>query len=57
MSSASLQSFIDTLNCILEDRVQYSKVHIQNVFCYGHLQIINCVEIVLYYNCQVHRDF
>jgi hypothetical protein len=43
---ASLQTFIDTPNCVLEDRVQYSKVHIPNVFCDGYLQIINCLGIV-----------
>jgi hypothetical protein len=26
----------DTPNCVLEDRVQYSTVHISNVFCDGH---------------------
>jgi len=46
VSSASLQTFIDTPNCVLEHRVQYSTVHIPNVFCDGHLQIINCVGIV-----------
>jgi hypothetical protein len=46
VSPASLQTFIDTLNCILEDCVQYSMVHIPNVFCDGHLQPINCVGIV-----------
>ena len=46
VSPASLQTFIDTPNCVLEDRVQYSTVHIPNVFCYGHLQLINCVGIV-----------
>jgi hypothetical protein len=46
VSPASLQTFIDTSNCALEDRVQYSTVHIPNVFCDGHLQIINCVGIV-----------
>jgi hypothetical protein len=56
VSPASLQTFIDTPNCVLEDRVQYSTVHIPNVFCDGHLQI-NCVRIVLYCNLQVHRDF
>jgi len=50
VSPASLQTFIDTPNCVLEDRIQYSTVHIPNVFCDGHLQIINC-------NRQVHRDF
>jgi hypothetical protein len=43
---ASLQTFIDTPNCVLEDRVQYSTVRIPNVFCDGHLKIINCVGIV-----------
>jgi len=43
---ASLQTFIDTPNCVLEDRVQYSTVHIPNVFCDGHLKIITCVGIV-----------
>ena len=46
VSSASLQTFIDTPNCVLEDRVQYSTVHIPNVFCDDHLQLINCVGIV-----------
>jgi len=43
VSPASLQTFIDTSNCVLEDHVQYSMVHIPNVFCDGHLQIINFV--------------
>jgi hypothetical protein len=30
-STASLQTFIDTQNCVLEDRIQYSTVHIPNV--------------------------
>jgi len=46
VSPASLQTFIDTPNCVLEDRVRYSTVHIPNVFCDGHLQLINCVGIV-----------
>jgi hypothetical protein len=46
VSSASPQTFIDTPNCVFEDRVQYSTVRIPNVFCDGHLQIINCVGIV-----------
>jgi hypothetical protein len=29
------QTFIDTPNCVFEDRVQYSTVHIPNVFCDG----------------------
>jgi hypothetical protein len=35
VSPASLQTFIDTPNCVLEDRVQYGMVHIPNVFCDG----------------------
>jgi hypothetical protein len=42
----SLQTFIDTPNCVLEDRVQYSTVRIPNVLCDGHLQIINCTIII-----------
>ena len=49
-----LQTFIDTLNCVLEDRVQYRTVHIPNVFRDGNLQIISCVGDC---NRQVHRDF
>ena len=54
VSPASLQTFIDTPNCVLEDRVQYSTVHIPNVFCDGHLQKVNCVGDC---NRQVKRDF
>jgi len=54
VSPASLHTFIDMPNCVLEDHVQYSTVHILNVFCDGHLQLIN---YVLYCNHQVHRDF
>ena len=46
VSPASLQTFIDTPNCVLEDRVQYTTVHIPNVFCDGHIQLINTVGIV-----------
>jgi hypothetical protein len=45
VSSASLQTFIENPNCILEDRVHYSTVHIPNVFCDGRLEIINSVGI------------
>ena len=48
-----LQTFNDTPNCVLEDRVHYSMVHIPNESCDGHLQIIKCAGIVR----QVHRDF
>jgi len=47
VSPASLKTFIDSPNCVLEDRVQYSTVHIPNVFCVGHLQIIKYVGIVI----------
>jgi len=53
VSPASLQTFIDTPNSVLEDRVRYSTVHFPSVVYDGHLQLINCV----YCNCQVHRDF
>jgi hypothetical protein len=48
MPPASLQTIIDTPNCVLEDRVQYITVHISNVFCDGYLQIINFVGIVFF---------
>jgi hypothetical protein len=51
VSPASLQTLIDTPNCVLEDRVQYSTVRNPNVFCDDHLQIINCVGII-----RIHRD-
>jgi hypothetical protein len=44
VSLAGLQTFIDTPNCVLEDRVQYSTVHNPNVFCDGYLF---CVFFVL----------
>ena len=57
VATASLQTFIDMPNCVLEDRVQCSTVHIPNVFCDGHLQIISCVGIIRIHWVQVHRDF
>ena len=54
---ASLQTFIDTPNCVLKARVQYSAVHTPNEFYDGHLQLINCVGIVPYCNRPVHREF
>jgi len=48
VSPTSLQTFIDTLNCVLEDRVQYSTVHIPIVFCDGHLQLINVWRLFEY---------
>jgi hypothetical protein len=53
MFPASLHTFIDTPNCVLEDRVQYSTVHILNVFCDGHRQVHRDFLITLYiYNCK-----
>jgi len=40
VSTASVQTFIDTPNCVLEVRVQYRAVHIPNEFWNGHLHII-----------------
>jgi len=57
VSTASLQTFIDTPNCVLEDRVEYSTVHIPNVFCDGHLHIINCVGIVRIHWVQCTETF
>jgi hypothetical protein len=42
VSPASLQTFTDTPNCVLEDNVQYRAVLIPNVVCDDQLQIINC---------------
>jgi hypothetical protein len=33
VSPAIHQTFTDTPNCVLDDRVQYGTVHIPNVFC------------------------
>jgi hypothetical protein len=53
VSPASLQTFTDTLNCVLEDHVQYSTVHIPNVFCDGDLKIISflCVFCTVIISC------
>jgi hypothetical protein len=47
-SVSSLQTFIDTQNCVLEDRVQYSTVHISNAFCDGQLflHVFFCTVII-----------
>jgi hypothetical protein len=45
VSPASFQTFIDTPNCVLEDRVQYRTVRIPNVSCDGHLFL--CVFVVI----------
>jgi hypothetical protein len=50
--SASLQAFIDTANCVLEDCFQYSTVYIPKVFCLKYC-ILACF---LYCNHKVHRD-
>jgi hypothetical protein len=52
VSPASLQTFIDTPNCVLEARVQFSTVHIPNAFCDGHF-----FACFLYCNHQVHGEF
>jgi hypothetical protein len=46
VSSASLQTFIDTPKCVLEVRVQYITVHIPNVLWDDYLQIVSCVGII-----------
>jgi hypothetical protein len=56
VSPASLQIFINTSNCVLGDRVQYSTVHIANVFCDGHLQIMNFVGTVRIHWVFHHTD-
>jgi hypothetical protein len=59
VSPASFQTFIDTPKCVLEDRAQYSTVHIPNVFCDGHLQIINifaCFFVLQSSGTQRHFD-
>ena len=51
---ATLQTFIDKPKWVLGDRVQYSTVNIPNVFCDGHLQLINFVGIFrIYWVCTV----
>jgi hypothetical protein len=47
VSPECLQTFIGMPNCVLEDRVQYSTVHIPNVVCDGHLQIINFCTVIV----------
>jgi len=44
VSPFGLQTVIDAPKSVLEDRVQYSTVHITNVFCDSHLQIISYVS-------------
>jgi hypothetical protein len=48
VSPPRVQTFLDTPNCALEDRVQYSTVHIPNVFCDKLFKILYlCVLFVL----------
>jgi len=47
VSPASLQTFIDTSDSVLEDRVHYGTFHIPNVFWDGHPQIISFVGILI----------
>jgi hypothetical protein len=59
VSPTSLQTFIETLNFVLKNRVWYSTVHIPNVFCDGYLFLFFIYLLIfcfLYCN-QVHRDF
>jgi hypothetical protein len=52
VSPASLQTFIDTPNCVLEDRVQYANYFIL-------VSDWNCLKyfcVFLYRNHQVRRD-
>jgi hypothetical protein len=54
LSPASLQTFIDTPNCVLEDSVQYSTVSIvqystvsiPNLFCGEHFLRVICTAII-----------
>jgi len=46
---ASLQTFIDTPNCVLEDRVQNSTVYIPNVFCDGHLKLFKILYFCIFF--------
>jgi hypothetical protein len=61
LSPASLQTFIDTPNCVLEDRVQsstvrivqYSTVRIVNVFWDGHGKCLKMFRIFFHVFCTV----
>jgi hypothetical protein len=50
---ASLQTFIDTPNCVLEDRVQCTN----NVIMVSDWNCLKYFCVFLYCNHQVHRDF
>jgi hypothetical protein len=45
VSPASLQKFIDTPNCVLEERVQYSTVHVPNVYIYFFFLRVFCTVV------------
>jgi hypothetical protein len=52
VSPTSLQTFIDTPNCVLKDCVQYSTVHIPNVSCDGQqIKIFLCVFCTVIIRC------
>jgi hypothetical protein len=53
VSPASLHTFIDTPNCVLEDRVQYTNYVIMVSDCNS----LKYFCVFLYCNNQVHRDF
>jgi len=41
------RQFVDTPNCVLEDHVHYSMVHIQDVFCLKYcIFVVFCTVIV-----------
>jgi len=56
VSPASLQTFIDTPNSVLENRVQFSTFHIPNVFYDGHLQIISFLYCNLFFQSDRAKD-
>jgi hypothetical protein len=51
VTPASLQTFIDTPNCVLEDRVQYTVIMVSDLNCLKYF----CA--FWYCNHQVHRHF
>jgi hypothetical protein len=54
VSPASLQTFIDTPNCVLEDRVHYSTVHIRMYSVMAIFELFKiCLRVFLYCNHQV----
>jgi hypothetical protein len=53
LSPASLQTFIDTPNCVLEDCVQYTNY----VVMVSDWSCLKYFWVFLHYNNQVQRDF